>query len=476
VIVKIMSNGTSFSGAAAYLTHDANHAKTAERVEWTHTLNLASDDVPGAVNEMLWTARDAELLKQQAGIRAGGRATENTVKTLSLNWSPEDEPTREHMVQTTQDFLRNMGWDSHQAILVSHTDKPYAHVHVVLNTVHPETGLKLDDGFERRRAMEWAAQYEIAQDRVYCEQRLKNAEEREKSPPRNIWMAFQQNEKEFEKSEKSLEKNQPIFVDEPKNLRNSEWNILKENQRAGRLEFFAEGKSEFKELRNSIYREIREEFRERWADYYQARKDGADPESVAALKASLIADQKTVLETRRDEACKELRETRDHHYRELLAGQREERAELRWRQEVGLDNAAFLNEAGDRNAASKEMTAGFREAANEVTLSYDRGAEDLGARYARGLERDEPDTIHGADRAPDIGDRIGSGVISFFDSLGYDLVNLGSARPVPAPKTDSFGRRFIDIAAEEATKDRLRHDRERDDEEWRGRQRSPHGD
>ena len=70
MIVKIQPSGKSFSGLANYLAHDPDQAKTAERVARTHTHNLASDDVPCAVNEMLWTARDAELLKQEAGIRA----------------------------------------------------------------------------------------------------------------------------------------------------------------------------------------------------------------------------------------------------------------------------------------------------------------------------------------------------------------------------------------------------------------------
>jgi len=106
----------SFKGLAAYLTHDPE-AKTAERVSWTHTLNLAHDDVPGAVDSMLWTARNAELLKQEAGIRAGGRATENAVKHLSLNWAPDENPTREHMIETAEDFLRHMQWQEHQALL-----------------------------------------------------------------------------------------------------------------------------------------------------------------------------------------------------------------------------------------------------------------------------------------------------------------------------------------------------------------------
>src|SRR3984885_3242121 len=135
MIVKIMSSGTSFAGTANYLTH--------ERVAWTHTLNLANDHVPSAVDEMLWTARNAELLKQEAGVRAGGRASENTVKHVSLNWSPEETPTRAHMIETAEGFLHHMNWHEHQTLIVAHEDKAHAHVHLMVNTIHPETGLHL---------------------------------------------------------------------------------------------------------------------------------------------------------------------------------------------------------------------------------------------------------------------------------------------------------------------------------------------
>ncbi len=68
------------------------------------TLNLANDHVPSAIDEMYWTAENAELLKQEAGIRAGGREAENVVKHVSLNWAPDERPTREHMIETTEDF------------------------------------------------------------------------------------------------------------------------------------------------------------------------------------------------------------------------------------------------------------------------------------------------------------------------------------------------------------------------------------
>jgi hypothetical protein len=60
----------------------------------------------------------------------------------------------------------------------------------MLNAVHPETGLWLDDDFEHRRAQVWALGYEREQGRIHCEQRLQNQQEREPNMARNIWMAF----------------------------------------------------------------------------------------------------------------------------------------------------------------------------------------------------------------------------------------------------------------------------------------------
>jgi MobA/VirD2-like, nuclease domain len=465
MIVRILSRGKSFSGLAAYLTHDADRANTSERVAWTHTLNLASADVPCAVNEMYLTAENAELLKQEAGIRAGGRATENAVKHLSLNWAPDQQPTREHMIETSEDFLRHMNWQEHQAILVAHQDK-HPHVHVMINMVHPETGLRLDDNFERRRAQAWALDYERENGGIYCEQRLKNPEERDRAMPRNIWEAFRDSEREFANSEKIRRENDRIIVDEVKNRKNSEWEILKENQRTERMEFFNSGKSEFNELRNSIYRDVREEFRERWADYYTARKDGADPDTLAALKAGLVADQKSVLEERRDAACLELRSTRDERYRDLLGGQKEIRAELRWRQELGLDNAAFLNEAGTPDPAG-DIGAGFRNTANEVTRSPGGGEYETTAEIAAEPADAEPAAPRGRG-SDDVGLRIGFSVGSLFDALFFDLTTLGSA---PKPR-ERVGSDAFQAAAEETVK-REQREREEADEETRHKQRSP---
>jgi hypothetical protein len=466
MIVKIGLGGKSFKGLSDYLTHDPE-ANTNERVAWTHTQNLANDHVPSAVDEMLWTARNAELLKQEAGVRAGGRATEDPVKHVSLNWSPEESPTREHMIETTEGFLRHMKWQEHQAVMVAHNDK-HPHVHVMINAIHPETGLHLDDGLERRRAQAWALEYERAHDRIYCEQRLKNPEERENNPPRNIWMAFQQNEKEFRRAEKMLHEKEEIRVDELKNHRKSEWTILKEMQQVERKDFFAQGKSEFSNLRTSIYREVREEFRERWADYYKAVKNGTedDRQILAHVKAQLIADRKAVLEPRRDEACKEIRESRDERYREILGNQREARAELRWRQEAGLDNAPFFNGLAEKSAARDDVTAGFREAAFEATASQ-RPTEPALREAAITAKDDQPTINSGRDVDVDVVGRVGAGAASFLDALFFDLITLGGGSTDPKPRSS---KEVLQAAADETQK-RQQRDLEERDEDGRSRQR-----
>ena len=341
----------------------------------------------------------------------------------------------------------------------------------MLNTVHPETGLQLNDGFEKRRAQEWAKQYELQQGRVYCEQRLKNPAEREDAPPRNVWMAFQENEKEFGRAEKLLQENKENAGDAEKNIKNSEWKLLKETQQAERKEFFAEGKSEFSQLRLSIYREVREEFRDRWANFYAAQKDGADPEFLANFKTDLIASQKAVLEERRDAACAELRESRDQRYRELLDGQRDIRADLRSRQEAGLENAPFLQQVRAETIGTDVGTS-FRDAANEVALPHqDREWKPDAMPFSDAPGRDGAPAKSRTGGDDGIGLRIGVSAGSFLDALFCDLVGEG-----PRPyQPDEAETKHFRAAADDAVKQQQQRARDEADEEWRERQRSSAG-
>lgn len=319
-----------------YLMNDAG-ANTNMRLAWTQTFNCANDHVPSAVHEMYTTVLAAETLKREAGVRAGGQPLRKPVKHFSLSWDPTDPPTREHMIATAESFLKHMGWhDQHQAVLFGHQDKKHAHVHVMLNAVSFETGLKLDEGHEWRRAEKWGLSYEIERGKIVCPQRLKPAEERTPSPTRETWQKLREYEREDDQAEKA--RHQPDYFERHAATDHAarEWEALKTYQREQREKFFAEGKEAYRDVRNAAYREVRAEMREEWRAYYEAERDGMAREYLAAKKAGILIRQRQMLDARRQEACTGLRAQRDEDYRALLKQHREQRVDLTERQKDGL--------------------------------------------------------------------------------------------------------------------------------------------
>ena len=358
MIVKFTKKpGSSFKGVTLYLTHDAEHAATSERVAWTHTLNLAHDHLPSAVDEMVWTHRNAELLKKEAGVRAGGTKVEKPVKHLSLSWHPSETPDREEMIRAAQSFLKHMGWAEHQAILIAHNDKEYRHVHLVVNAIHPVTGLKLDDGFEKRRTAAWALGYEQQRGKVFCEQRLLPIAEREASAPRPAWERLRQLQPSATERLLEAEAAHHGEDDEPRpaGWQAREWQHLKARQKEQRLAFFAQGKGAYRDLRNQLYQQVRTTYRREWAEYYAIRRAGAAPEVVAALRANLIARQTATLDQHRDVAARTLREQRDVFYRTVLDRQKADRATLIDRQERGVTSSQLWQ--AQQAAAMRAETA-----------------------------------------------------------------------------------------------------------------------
>lgn len=56
-----------------------------------------------------------------------------------LAWTPGERPTKEQWVSAAKKSVRDLGFESHQHLLVGHDDKDHFHVHVMLNRIHPET-------------------------------------------------------------------------------------------------------------------------------------------------------------------------------------------------------------------------------------------------------------------------------------------------------------------------------------------------
>ena len=93
-----------------------------------------------AWREMMVTAQSADELKRRAGHTAPAAKNDQPVYAFSIQWHPDDNPTKQHMLIAAVDVLRLMKLDEHQAVLIEHTDTAHPHVHIHVNMFHPETG------------------------------------------------------------------------------------------------------------------------------------------------------------------------------------------------------------------------------------------------------------------------------------------------------------------------------------------------
>lgn len=177
MIPKITSGGTSFKGAAAYYLHDKNRI-TNERVAWTHTENLITNDPHKAWKVMAYTAKEAERLKEVSGQKMTGRKLSKPVFSYSLAWHPEQNPDKDHMLETAKKSLGALGLTEHEVIIIAHSDEPQRHVHLLVNRVHPLTGLASDTGNSKLKLSDFAREYERTHGKVYCKQRESNHRKR----------------------------------------------------------------------------------------------------------------------------------------------------------------------------------------------------------------------------------------------------------------------------------------------------------
>ena len=359
MIVRFMPAGRSFRWLATYLEHDAGKAQTTHRVPWTHTINLPYDDVPSAVHTMFNTYCDRDLLRTEAGLTAKG-TVEKPVKHFSLNWHPSEQPTRDEMIAAVESLLRKMGWQNHQCVLFPHTDKPHPHVHVMLNAIDPDRGERLNDRFERRRAQEWALDYERAHG-IHCEERLKPTAERAKSPPRHVWLKLRAVAPAKEASpDLDAAHSAPSGRQTPGALwRADEWRSLKQHQKAARLGFVADGKTRYRQLRHDLYRQVRSTFRHEWRDFYALKRARTAPAVLARVKEDLLKRQNAAVGAVCAAATTSLRKERDQTYKTLLERHKAERAELANRQEKGLRSPHLIGSGGLVGVAHANLSDGL---------------------------------------------------------------------------------------------------------------------
>lgn len=178
--------GKSFSGVGKYVLHDKDHAHTSERVDWTHTHNVLSNDARKAFKEMAWTAKNSRAIKSEiGGSMAGRKSNGNDVLHSILSWHPEEKPTPEQMRAAGMDYLKAQGLEDHEAVFVAHNDEKHRHMHVISNLINPLTGKKHTQSMSQRKMQAWAHEYEKQNGKIYCQERA-NTQERLKKGEKNV--------------------------------------------------------------------------------------------------------------------------------------------------------------------------------------------------------------------------------------------------------------------------------------------------
>lgn len=184
MVPRVSSNGPgrSFFHAGLYYLHDKRepgeeYAYTDERVEFSHTRNLTTNDPDQALYAMYRTAEREKELKRSAGLWTGGEKCRRPVITFSLSWALSEDPTREHMIETGRAYQAHLGLAEHQALYVAHNDEDYKHLHIILNRVHPQTGMVAALKRTKLKSSEFALAYEEKHG-IHCHQRVENWEKR----------------------------------------------------------------------------------------------------------------------------------------------------------------------------------------------------------------------------------------------------------------------------------------------------------
>lgn len=196
MIVKIHRSGQSFRSAAEYCLGDKvpereegeererkqyqegdpswSREIMSDRVAWTQTLNLSTDDPYKATRMMAATVSYAPTLKQRAEVKAGGRELAKPVCHYSLSWKEGEKPSRPEMIRAAETTLAVLQMPKNQALLVAHRDTDCAHVHVIANRVSWEDGRAAKLQMSRLNLSRWAEGYERSRGEIQCARRVEH--------------------------------------------------------------------------------------------------------------------------------------------------------------------------------------------------------------------------------------------------------------------------------------------------------------
>jgi hypothetical protein len=125
-MIAVTSSGRSFRALATYLRRGLSGEEW-DRVAWTSARHLPTDEPELAATFMRATAEQSTRVTLP-------------VYHLAISFDHADVVSRVQMEEVADAVLHRLGLSQHQALLVAHQDRTHAHVHLLVNRVHPDTG------------------------------------------------------------------------------------------------------------------------------------------------------------------------------------------------------------------------------------------------------------------------------------------------------------------------------------------------
>lgn len=119
--------GRSFKGIVRYLHHGRINDPKPHRVVWSEGRNIA-------------TTNDKAVPAIMAATAALSSGVQKPVYHLPISWPPDERLSKDVQLQVADTLLADLGLSEHQALIVAHDDGDCPHIHIVVNTVHPDTG------------------------------------------------------------------------------------------------------------------------------------------------------------------------------------------------------------------------------------------------------------------------------------------------------------------------------------------------
>jgi len=284
MVPKLHAKGSSFRGlVAGYLLRGKDGAEKADRVAWTSTRNLATDDPQLAWRLCAAVAMDAPRLKEKAGVKNTGRRSTKSVAHLSLAWHPErdGEVDRAEMERAADLAIKALGAESYQAMIIAHSDG-HPHVHIVINRVNPSNGKMLCSSMERLKLSKFALDYERERGEILCPARALNWAGRDrgeyvrgkKDVPRHIYEHRAANQNRPDKAEhhrRQRDKDQKIGKQQRaiRDRQAAEWIGLEERHREARAAIIRQKNADVRRAVSDVQKRFRET---RWADLRRAQE------------------------------------------------------------------------------------------------------------------------------------------------------------------------------------------------------------